>query len=85
MKRIVRNYEPLPTRKVKVIAAILADAWEVPPAKKAALALLEAGFTAHDIWRFGKSKTARLMDDMWHNNTYNEMHNIEIENMRLRT
>jgi hypothetical protein len=63
---------------VKVIAAILVDAWEVPPAKKAAIALLEAGFTAHDIWRFAKSKTAQWMDVMWCNNTYNEMRDIEI-------
>lgn len=44
MKRIVRNYVPLPHAKVKKIAAILTDAWEMSPSQKAAQPLGDIGF-----------------------------------------
>ena len=50
MKRLVRNYVPLPHAKVKKIAVILTEAWEMSPAQKAAAALRAAGFTANDLW-----------------------------------
>jgi len=78
VKRLVRNYVPLHHAKVKRIAALLADAWEVPPSQKAAAALRAAGFTADDLWRFGKTNTARLQPDHWRNNTYNDMKDYEI-------
>ena len=78
MKRIVRNYVPLPHVKVKKIAVILAEAWEISPSQKAAAALRAAGFTAYDLWRFGKTNTARRQPDQWRNNTYNDMKDHEI-------
>ena len=80
MKRLVRNYIPLHNAKVKRIATLLADAWEVPPSQKAAIALRAAGFTAYDLWLFGKTNTARLQPDQWRNNTYNDMRDYEIAN-----
>ena len=67
-------------RKIKQIAAILVDVWEVPPARRAATALRIVGFTANDLWLFGKTKTARLQPEQWRNNTYNEMKDAEILN-----
>jgi hypothetical protein len=78
MKRLAHNYIPLPHGKVKKIASILTDAWGTPPSQKAAASLRVAGFTANDLWRFGKTNTAKLQPEQWRNNTYNDMRDYEI-------
>jgi len=78
MKRPVNNYIPLPHSTAIKIAAILEDAWAVSPSQKAAKALRANGFTSNDLWRFGKTITAKKQPDQWRNNTYNDMKDFEV-------
>jgi len=80
MKLTKCNYIPLRNNKVKQIAAILVNAWEMSPSQKAAAALRASGFTADDLWRFNKTNTARLQPEQWRNNTYNDMKDYEMVN-----
>lgn len=71
------DYIPLSHVEVKRIAAILEDIWAIPLSQKSAEALRMAGFNANDLWRFGKTKTAKLQPEQWRNNTYNDMKDFE--------
>ena len=77
-------YIPLPHAKVKKITVILTEAWEMSPSQKAAAALRAAGFNSDDLWRFGKTNTAKLLPDQWRNNTYNDMKDHEITTATAR-
>jgi hypothetical protein len=72
-----KKFVPLSPTKVKKIAAILEEAWSVPPAIKAAKTLVKEGFTADDLWKFGKTKKSKFQPEQWHDNTFNEMRDIE--------
>lgn len=73
-----RNTNPLHDLEADHVARILADIWEVPRGVKAALALQKAGFTSHDLWRYGKTKQAQMQPDEWRGNTYNDLKDMEI-------
>jgi hypothetical protein len=72
------NVNQLSDGAVMQIASILSDVWEMRPSQKAAVALRSAGFTAHDLWLFGKTVRGRLQPDEWRNNTYNDMRDYEV-------
>ena len=68
----------LPWRKVKEIEAALKEEFALTPAQRAAQRLLKAGFTAHDLWLFNKTKNAQPLPSEWKENTYNELRDHEI-------
>jgi len=74
-----KEFTPLENDQIQQIAKIMYDVWDIPPAKKAAIALLKLDCSSEQFWRFCKSASAQQMPTAWTNNTYNELRNLEAE------
>lgn len=68
---------PLKPKQIKEIARILYDVWETPADYECAIALKSCGYTAIDLWKFNKTKTAQDIPDQWKNNTLNTLRDME--------
>jgi hypothetical protein len=70
---------------VRRMSGILREAWFVPPAQKAAAAMLAAGYSSYELLALRREKAASLLPDQWLNNTVNEMRDFELSGRFPRT
>jgi hypothetical protein len=71
--------------KSDTISTVLTRIWGVSQARRAAEELCKLGFTSSSLWRWHKTEPARYIDEVWYNNTYNEMVDMEILARRSST
>lgn len=64
--------------EVQAIKDIIYNAWDPPPALRAAQELRDADFTTMDLHAFGKTATGQYVHSSWLTNTFSELHTLEL-------
>lgn len=65
-------------RKKDIVSEILTRVWGVSQARQAAEELHKIGVTSSSLWEWHKTEPARYIDEVWYNNTFNEMRDMEV-------